>query len=266
MNAPRSLLVAASLVALVACGKKDKDEGAHSAEPATSAAPVTTVAPAAPPPPAIEAHVKAELDNRPDGLTGTLVASPGALATMHAPTGWTSTKGEVIQAASADKKAHLAVTTAGADGAPGKLPAMVGALGLTDCQWNPPEPLVLGKTKLAATGADGVCKRGATVVHTAYAAPTAEKLVVVGAWDPDGDSASVFASMRSITKPPQVDPLAACCAALRQNARSAPPQQQQYYLMAAAACDSLRHNPQGRAYIAQIRAQMRGAQLPSSCR
>lgn len=270
MNAPRGLLVAAALLALAACGnKKEKDDGARSAEPGGSAAPPATVAPAAPPPPAIEQHVKAELDSRADGLVGTPLATAGALALLHMPAGWTPVKGDFTVVSPADKKAQLAVgAVSAAETVDTRLPAAVAALGLTECTWSAPEPLVVGKTKLASMGADGVCKRGPVVVHTAYAAPTAERLLVVGAWEPGGDSAGVFGSMRSITKPPQGDPtgLAACCSALRQNARSAPPDQRHYYLTAAAMCDSMRHNPQGRAMIAQMRQQMRGARLPSACR
>jgi hypothetical protein len=270
MNAPRGLLLAALLVGLVACpGKKDKEDGAGSAVPAGSAPPPVSVAPAAPPPPAIEAHVRAELDNRPDGITGTPLSTPGALALLHTPAGWTPVKGDFTVVSPADRKAQLAVgAVTGADTADTRLPAAVAALGLTECQWGPPEPLVLGKTKLAGLGADGVCKRGPLTVHTAYAAPTAEHLLVVGAWEPGGDAAGVFGAMRSIARPPQGDPtgLAACCAALRQNARSAPPDQRHYLLTAAAMCDSMRHNPQGRAMIAQLRAQARGAHLPAPCR
>jgi len=269
MIASRPAILAAAVLTLVACSKKDKDDGAPSAQPSSSAPPPATVAPAAPPPPAIEQHVKVELDNRADGINGAPLGVAGALATLHEPAGWAATKGDVMHVASPDKKAQLAVAAlTSADGAAARLPAAVTALGLTDCQWSPPEPLVVGKTKLASTGADGVCKRGATVVHTAWASPTAEKLLVVGAWDPDGDSASVFGAMRSIAKPPAGDPsgLAACCAALRGNARMAPPEQRQYYLMAAAACDSMRTNPQGRAMIAQLRGQMRGQPLPGACR
>jgi hypothetical protein len=269
MNAHRTVILAAAVVALAACSnKKDKDDGAASAAPSGSAAPPTTVTPAAPPPPAIEQHVKVELDNRPDGITGTPFGVPGALATLHEPAGWAPTKGDVTVLAAPDKKAQLAVTALTAGDAAAKLPAAATALGLTDCQWGAPEPLVVGKTKLASTGADGVCKRGTAVVHTAYASPTAEKLLVVGAWEDGGDTANVFGAMRSIAKPPTGDPsgLAACCAALRGNAKMAPPEQRQYYLMAASVCDSMRQNPQGRAMIAQLRQQMRGQPMPSSCK
>ncbi|MFT3766448.1 MAG: hypothetical protein QM820_13185 [Minicystis sp.] len=269
MTAPRSLLLAASLLALVACSnKKDKDDGAHSAEPAASAPP-PSAAPAAPPPPAIEAHVRAELDNRADGINGAPLAVPGAQAMMHTPTGWAPAKGEVMVVSAPDKKAQFAAgAVTAAETVEAKLPAALTALGLTECQWNPPETLVVGKNKLSSMSADGVCKRGPIVVHTAYTAPTAEKLLVVGAWEPGGDSANVFGAMRSIIKPPQGDPtgLAACCAALRQNARSAPPEQRSYYLTAAAVCDGLRNNPQGRQMIAQMRQQLRGTPMPGACR
>ena len=268
MNAPRCLLVVAVVLGLVACSKKkDKDDGAGSADPAASAAP--PAAPAAPPPPAIEAHVKTELDNRADGIAGAPLAAPGALALLHMPAGWAPVKGDFTLVSSPDKQAQLAVgAVTAAETVEAKLPAAIAALGLADCQWSPPEMLVVGKTKLASTGADGVCKRGPVVVRTAYAAPTAERLLVVGAWEPAGDMASVFGALRSISKPPVGDPtgLAACCAALRQNARSAPPDKRRYVLMAASMCDSMRRSPQGRAQIAQLRRQLRGTQLPGPCR
>jgi hypothetical protein len=211
--------------------------------------------------------VKAELDNRADGITGAPLSANGAQATLHIPAGWAPVKGDFTVVSPADKKAQLAVgAVAAAETVDAKLPAALTALGLTECQWNPPEPIVLGKGKLASTGADGVCKRGPAVMHTAYISPTAEHLLVVGAWEAGGDTANVFGAMRSIIKPPTVDPLAACCAALRGNAKMAPPEQQGYLLMAAAACDSMRASPQGRAQIAQIRAALRGAQMPAQCR
>ncbi|APR82228.1 Hypothetical protein A7982_07577 [Minicystis rosea] len=260
------MLFAAALLALVACSnKKDKDDGAHSAEPPSSAPP-PSAAPAPPPPPAIEAHVKVELDNRPDGVTGAPLAITGAHAMLLTPTGWTPAKGEFTVLSAPDKKAQIAAgAISAAETADAKLPAAVAALGLTECQWGPPEPLVVGKNKLASMGADGVCKRGPIVVRTAYVAPTAERLLAVGAWEPGGDSANVFGAMRSIIKPPTGDTsgLGPCCAALRQNARSAPPDQRGYLLTAAAVCDGLRNNPQGRAMAAQMRAQLRGAALPA---
>lgn len=271
MNVSRAVLCAAAILTVVACNKKsdDDDDGkatsGASAEPSGSA----SAAPAPEPKTTIEARVKTEVDTRADGLVGTPAAAAGATATLHTPKDWATTKGDPTLVASADKKAHIAYGTfdPGA-GAAAKLPAVATALGLTDCEWSPPEPLTVGKSKLASLGADGFCKRGKTVVRTAYVAPTAEKLMVVGAWDPDGDSASVFGAMRSVAKVPMGDPtgLAACCRALRQNARSAPPDQRPYLIMAANVCDGMRRSPQGRAQLRALRASMRGARMPSSCR
>lgn len=269
MNVSRATFCVAAILGLVACPNKDKNDGASSASPSSSAPPVVSAAPPADAKPAIEPRVKAEVDGRPEGITGAPVAVPGALASLQSPAGWANAKaGDFTTVTSADKKAHLAASTVGADGAAAKLPGAATAFGVTDCEWGPPEAVVVGKTKLAATAADGVCKRGTTVVRTAYVSPTAEKLLVVGAWEPDGDSANVFGALRSIAKIPVGDTsgIAACCAALRQNARSAPPDQQSTLIMAANVCDSMRTNPQGRAALAQIRAGLRGAKMPSACR
>jgi hypothetical protein len=197
------------------------------------------------------------------------MAAAGATATLQTPKGWAPVKGDLTVVTAPDKKAELAVGSfTPAEGPTAKLAAAATALGLASCEWGAPEPLTVGKTKLAATAADGVCKRGTAIVRTAYVAPTAEKLIVIGAVDTDGDSASVFGAMRSIAKPPTGDSsgIAACCAALRQNARMAPPEQQAYLVMAANMCDSMRRTPQGRATLAQVRAGLRGARVPSACR
>jgi hypothetical protein len=218
----------------------------------------------------IEARVKAEVDTRTDGLTGSPLAVAGALASLQSPTGWATTKsGDFTVAASGDKKAQLAAAAVGPEGASGKLPGAVSALGLASCEWGSPEAVTVGKTKLAATAADGVCMRGTTSIRAAYVAPTAEKLVVVGAWDADGDSASVFGAMRSIAKATgggDSTGIGACCSALRQNAKSAPPEQQSALLMAAGMCDALKNDPNGRAALAQVRAAAAAANVPSSCR
>ena len=265
--------VALTSLVLAGCPKKD-DDSSHTAAPAATVAatPVPTAAPAptptAPtqmmpegtqPAAGVEAHVKAEVDNRPDGITGTPVPVPGATAVAMAPTGWQLTKGPFQVAASTDQKAKIAYGT-GPDGNAG-----AGALGLTGCVWNPPEPLVIGAKKVAGQGADGLCKRGAQNVKAAFV--TANSLLVVGAWDDGGDMANVFGSMRSITAAVGgVDSIAACCNALSQNAKSAPPQQIGMYMAAAGACNAARSNPQGRAALAQVRAMLMGAQVPASCR
>lgn len=270
MNPFRTPLIAVLFIGAVACTKKD-DDGGSATSSGSAAAPTpaasVTADPKAAAKPAVEPRVRTEVDGRPDGLTGSPMSAQGATATLQTPKGWEPTKGELTILGAPDKKAQLAVAAFNpAEGPAPKLPAAATAFGLTDCEWSPPEPLTVGKGKLSAVAADGVCKRGPTIVRTAYVAPSAEKLLVIGAWEPDGDSASVFGSMRSITKVVAADPLAACCAALRQNARSAPPDQAPYYVMAANMCDGLRASPQGRAQISQIRAGLRGANLPGACR
>lgn len=273
MKLGRTVICAVAILGLFACGKKKDDEDGKQTSAASASAPAPTVSAAAPEPkdekPTIEPRVKAEVDGRADGIPGTPTGAAGAGATVQAPKGWAPTKGELTVYAPADKKAQLAVGAfTPAEGPTAKLAAAATALGLTACEWGNAEPVTVGHGKLASTAADGVCKRGTAVVRTAFVAPIAEKLLVVGAWDGDGDAAAVFGAMRTIAKPPAGDSsgIAACCAALRQNARSAPPDQAPYLVMAANMCDSLRRSPQGRQTLAQIRAGLRGAHAPSACR
>jgi hypothetical protein len=265
-------LVATALVGLLGCPKKDDD-----APPPVTVAPVAVVTTSSAPtelkiePIQTEARVKREVDARADGITGSPMAVTGTVATLQSPTGWQVTKGDMSVATSADGKAQLAAGSfTAAEGALGKLAAATPALGLTGCQWGAPETLTVGAAKLAATGADGVCSRGTTQVHAAYVAPTAERMLVVAAWAPDGDATNCFGAMRSITKPVVAGGdstgIGACCSALRQNAKSAPPEQQGPMLMAAGVCDAVRNSPQGRAALAQVRAVLAGASVPSSCR
>ena len=265
--------VAVTSLGLAGCPNKSNDDSNTAAAPppaTVAAAPVPAPAPTptAPtnmmpegsqPAAGVELHVKAEVDNRPDGITGSPVAVPGATAIAMAPTGWQLTKAAFQVAASTDQKAKIAYGT-GPDGNAG-----AAALGLTGCTWNPPEPLVIGAKKLAGQGADGVCKRGAANVKAAFI--TANNLLVVGAWDDGGDLANVFGSMRSVTAAVGgVDSIAACCNALSQNAKSAPPQQIGLYMAAAGAYNAARSTPQGRAALAQVRAMLMGASVPASCR
>lgn len=281
MNVCRGVFLATALLSLAGCPNKDEDEGGTTMVAPTNVVPAPTAPTAAATPgtlkpdtPAkmsIEARVKTELDARTDGITGTPLAAAGAQASLQTPAGWQTTKsGDLTIAASADKKAQIAAGAVGAEGATGKLPTATAALGLTGCEWNPPETVAVGKGKLASMAADGVCTRGTTQVRAAYVTPAAEKLLVVGAWDPDGDSASVFGAMRSIAKAAGggADPtgIGACCSALRQNAKSAPPEQQSGLLLAAGVCDTLRNDPSGRAVLAQVRAALAGANVPSTCR
>lgn len=225
-------------------------------------APGTTGAAPAPGPASIEPKVKAEVDNKPDGVTdGTPIAIPTAKAAIQAAKGWATTPGPITLAKTADDKARLAVTGFGPEGPEKAIPLAAAAAGLKDCQWSPPETVTAGKDKLAASVADGLCSRGAGKAKAAMMA--VEGLLVVGTWDDGGDQANVFAAFRSVAKLVQTDSLAACCAAIRQNAKSAPPAQAGLYILAAGTCDSVRRNPGA---IAQIKAALRGLNVPSSCR
>jgi len=268
----RVLFAIMSLTA--ACKGEDKDD-----KPLPSAAPTTVaVVPTAtaavtadePAGPKITPRVRAELDNRADGITGAPLPVAGAQAVLQTPTGWTTTKTDVALTASADKKSQLASASfAPAEGATGKLAATTAALGLTGCTWAPVEALTVGKSKLAASAADGLCTHGGAPVPAAWVAPTAEGLLVVGTWDAGGDANNVFGAMRSITKAGGGgDPtgIAACCQALHQNGKSAPPEQQSAYAIAAGLCDSLKNDPQGRAVLAQVRAALAGASAPATCK
>lgn len=284
------MFAALSLV-VAACGNKNKDDDEESsAEPTTTTA--KTSAPAEtsksgtssssggatttdtstasnPPKGAIEAHVKAELDNRSDGATaGNKVVPTGAKALFTAPTELAAqpAKGDLSISQTADGKTIVAAS--GYDG-DAKRDLAAASLGLTNCQWNPAESISVGKDKLAATAADGLCTKGSAQMHTAYFGDTAENLLVFGAWDAaGGDMKKVFDAMRSTQKAAAGDAsgIAACCDALRQNAKSAPLQQQGFYMAAAGACDALRNNPQGRQALGQVRAALMGASMPAACK
>jgi hypothetical protein len=276
MNLSRCLFCAATLASLAGCSNGSDDPkplpsalmGAPSGTPAATTADVQVDVP--PAKPGIEARVKAEVDQRADGLGGTALAVAGSKASLATPIGWQTTKGDVTVSAPTDKKTQIAASSFATEGATGKLLAVLTALGLASCEWNPTETLTIGKTALAGTGADGVCTRGTTRVRTAYVAPQAEGLLVVGAWEPDGDSASVFGAMRSIVKPTatggDATGIGTCCAALRGNAKSAPEDQKNLLLMAAGMCDAVKNDPNGRAALAQVRTLLKNANMPSSCR
>jgi hypothetical protein len=275
MNARLSLLCGTMTVLAIAACSGPKEDPSASAPPATTvAATATTTAALAltvegpPMKPGIELHVKAEIDTRTDGITGSPLVVPGARASLQTATGWTTTKGDVIVVAPADKKAQLAATSFATGGAEGKLPAVATALGLTACEWNPPDTLSIGKTAVAGNGADGRCMRGATPVQAAFVAAPAEGILVVGAWEAGGDSANLFGAMRSIVRVagPAGGGLGPCCAALHQNGNNAPPDQKAMYMQAAAICDGLKNAPQAQMAIGQIRAALKSASMPSSCR
>lgn len=260
-------------VLVLASGCKKEESSEPTPQPTATAAPTPTATqaptvelkpenPTAKP--GIEARVKAEVDNRSDGIAGAAMAATGAKATVPAPGGWASSKsGDFAVATSADKKAQLAAAGAGAD----KLDAAAAALGLSGCQWNGGENVTVGKDKLPSTAADGTCQKGTVAVKTAYVATAGENLLVVGAFEPDGDANNVFGAMRAIAKSGGGGGggLAACCSALRQNAKSAPPEQQGAYLLAAGACDAARNNPNTAVALGAIRAALRGAAMPGVC-
>jgi hypothetical protein len=274
MNMRRSVWLLVPLALFASACKKGDDE--------TTAPPASTAAAPQPTPtptqstqikveqpqakPGIEPRVRSEIDNRADGIAGSPMAASGAKATIPAPSGWASSNaGGFATVASADKKAHLA-----AAGATGQTPdAAATALGLTGCQWGPPETVAVGKDKLAGSAADGVCQRGAMAVKTAQVTLTNENLLAVGAWEPDGDSANVFGAMRAIAKATgggDALGIAACCAALAQNQKSAPLEQQGAYALGVAACNAVRNNPQGMAALGQVRAALAGVSVPAACK
>lgn len=273
MNARLSLVCgAAAVLAIAACSGSKEDPSGSAAPPpppASTPAPTTStlvLTVEGPQPKAgIEAHVKAEVDGRSDGITGAALAVTGAGASLQTPTGWETKKGDVTVVTSTDKKSQIGASSGGE----AKLGAAVAAMGLTACEWNPSDRLTIGKNALSGTGADGKCMRGSTPVVAAFVAPTAEGLLVVGAWEAGGDMANVFGSMRAIAKAAGGGGgggIGPCCAALHQNANSAPPDQKPMYMQAAAICDGLKNNPQASAMMGQVRAALRSANMPSSCR
>ena len=269
MKAFKGLGLVALLCFAAGCPEKEETKPTPLVPPpvvdAGTATPTATVAVE---PPKVEPRVKVELDGRADGITGTAVAQTGATGSLQVPATWTTTKGDPTVSKTADGKTQVAVSSfAAAEGPAAKVATSSAALGLTNCTWNPPEALTVGKNKLPATAADGLCTHGAVQARAAWVAPTAESLLVVGAWDPDGDGGSVFGSMRAIAKPTGGDPtgIAACCSALSQNAKSAPPDQQLFYGAAISLCQAAKSDPNARQALAGVRAALRGANVPASC-
>lgn len=277
----RGWLLAAFALSLAGCPEKEKDDTdsekdakekdskttaektADAPKPAATPTAVTTEAP--PVPQGIEPRVKAELADRADGITdGKPMPVAGAQAMVSSPKDWAPPAGDPAVTKSKDEKARVAAT--GSVGDPmAKMGPLSIAAGLSACEFGPPEQMNLGKDKLPGVAADGVCTRGAGKVKAAYMAVNG--LLVLGSWDADGDSATVFGSMRSVIKAVgKGDDISACCAAIAQNAKSAPPQQVPLYMMAAGTCNNLRSNPQGRAALGQVRAALAGANVPAACR
>lgn len=272
--------VLALATCVVGCGSKDEDDGAATTPSAATVAPTPTPAPTptestqvvpegqtAPGGP----RVKAELENRTDGIPGKALTVQGAKATLQTPTTWQTAppaNGITISKMADDKTRIVAANLAGDPMA--RVNELATAAGLTGCTWLPPETLTaIGPNKLAGTAADGTCTRGGVKTAAAFAAVPTEGLVVLGAWDePGGDANAVFGAMRTIGRVATGDAtgIRACCNALAQNAKSAPPHQQGAYIAAAAACNSMVSNPQGRQALAQVRAMLAGAGVPAQCR
>jgi hypothetical protein len=240
---------------------------------ADTPASAATLSPDEPPKAAVEARAKNELDNKdPAGTAGQSLAVEGTKGTFVIPTAWKKPpkSGNWLLATSADDKSRFATGKIEAtDDTAAKAGEAATALGYTECTWGTPESVALGKDKLPATVADGVCKRGAEKAHTVYAALMGEDLniVSVGGWDATGgDAASVFEVFRTAKKASGDGAgIAACCAALRQNAVSAPPEQKGAYIVAAGVCQSLINDPRGRAALSQVRSALGGAGVPGPC-
>lgn len=266
------LPIALGLTLLAGCSSPSEDGDTHSSSTSTAkptatatAKPTSTGAVQIEPPvnkPGVEARIKKEVDAREDGITGNTLGVTGAAAALQTAKEWTTTKGDPTQVASADKKATLAVGVTGE----GKRDAALTALGVSECVWNDPEPLKVGKNKLAGLGADGACKRGGASVKAAQLELASEKLLVVGVWETGGDDANLFGALRSIVKAGGGTNLAACCKALEQNAASAPLNLKPSYLAAAGVCKSVMSNPDSAAALRSIQAAAKGAGLPADCK
>ena len=221
-------------------------------------------------PPGITPRVKSELDGRSDGATGPALAVTGGKATFSSVKGWKNGKsGTWTTSTAADGKAMFgAGALKASDDVAAKATEAATALGLTDCKWGATDTATVGKDKLTATVADGICKHNGADAPAAYAAFAGNGVIAVGGWDKaGGDRKGVFDVFRSVKKiGGGGGGLAACCAALQQNAASAPPQQKGAYIAAAGACRAAMSNPQGRAALAQIRAMLAGANVPATCR
>lgn len=250
------------------------DTGSTTPEPAPSAQPPTALtvddgqgAPAE----GIEPKIKAAVDNQePDeGFTGTNLSVPKGVFTVA--TGWKTTKsGDFQVATSTDGKSIFAAASTGTASPTAQLDAAAGAMGLTDCKWAATESATLGKDKLVATVADGMCKKDGNDWPAAYAAINSENILAMASWAKGaGDATAIWNSFRSVKKAVAGTGgggIAACCAALQQNAASAPPEQKGAYLAAFGACNAVRSSPQGRAALAGVRSMLAGLNMPAACR
>lgn len=217
--------------------------------------------------------LKAEVDNRdPDGAAGVALQS-GTKVTFTAPAGWSTEKtGAFNSSKSADGKAFVLAGSYGSTESPQtKRDEAATAAGLSECKWAGDESIAMGKDKIAASGADGVCKKGGTTVRTAYVSTTGEgqNMVSVGGWEEGSDGAGVFSTFRNAkasTGTGVPGGIAACCQAIKQNMASAPPAQLPAYQAALAACQAVQNAPGGSAALAGVRAALAGAGVPAPCR
>jgi hypothetical protein len=263
VNHTISVAILAGVFAVGAC---DTVETITDAPGAPSEAPPppepTTALEPEPAVPGITPRVKAELDRRHDGATGPVLVIAGLRGKMQRPEDWTTASAQGLTLAkSKDDKAQLA-----AAGDTTKLDEAVSALGLTECRWAPSESIAAGAKELAASAADGLCKRGGVEIPAAQLTVPDASLVVVGAWENGGDDAGLFATLRSVTGAAKGagggGGIAACCAALAQNRKSAPPEQHPHYDTAIQVCKSIQSDPQ----LAQVRATLRNLNVPAACR
>lgn len=247
-------------------GNKRSTKSAETAEPAPP--PTTkTLTPDDGSDPTIDPRAKSELDGKDPTAKGASTVKATGKVSFGVGADWTTTKSGDFQTSIAkDEKARFAAGDAKND-AIGNRDKAAAAIGLTGCKWNPNESISMGAKKLATTVSDGLCKRGTTEVATVFA--DVEGAVAVGGWDKGGGSDQqvfdVFRNVASATGGGGGGGIGPCCSALAQNAKSAPLNQQGAYLAAAAACRSLQSTSQGRAALAQVRAALRGASVPSSC-
>jgi hypothetical protein len=192
----------------------------------------------------------------------------GTKGSFTVPTDWKRTKsGDFNVATSTDDKNRFATASYEGDAKP-KLDGAAAALGYSDCKWGSDESVSMGKDKIAATVADGVCKRSGNTVHAVRATIAGDdNIVAVGGWDEDGGKDKVvFNTFRSVKLASgDGSGIAACCAAIRGNMQSAPPQQKPAYLAALGACNAAMGSAQGRQALAGVRAALAGVGVPGAC-
>ncbi|HNS98366.1 MAG TPA: hypothetical protein PKL73_15550 [Polyangiaceae bacterium] len=215
----------------------------------TAPATLTTVEPPKP-----GEIVRPELEDREDGITGKAITVTGAKANLQVPNDWNVAKADVQTATAADQKSRMGVTNYGAEGHSAALDKAMASTGLSGCTWQPTQSFSVGKDKLMAQAADGLCQRNGAQVSTAFMAT--EGLLALGSWDEGADRTALFGSMRSVAKVKVgtgTSNLVACCRALAQNAKSQPPPQSGFMLQAAAACEAAARNNDASAVNAALR-------------